>query len=383
MARKGENIYKRKDGRWEGRLLQSGGKFRYFYAKTYREVRAKMRDSREAADTKEEECTNRQLYASGLFQLWLEEVGYRLKPSTCESYYYCLQGYVIPHFRSPENRHLSKKSVLSFVHAIHKNDTISTAYQRKILSIFKTALRDISKTFPEYSSLVEIVVYPKVISGEEVSIFSIKEQKIIQNTVQKSSDRRLFGVILCFYTGIRLGELCALKWEDIDLDSGMMSISRTVTRIRNPELSGCKTMLCEGTPKSRTSTRKIPLPEFLLKKMKERSMGSIDEACYVLSEKTVPFDPRAYQRLYKSLLKDAGVKERKFHAIRHTFATRALELGVDIKTLSELLGHSNVSITLNIYAHSLIEQKKKAIEKFNQMYAAQMEIPLYAVNSAV
>ncbi len=383
MARKGENIYKRKDGRWEGRVLQFGGKFRYFYAKTYREVRAKMRESRKTTDTQNMQHINRQLCATDLFQNWLEEAGHRLKPSTCESYYYCLEGYVLPHFRLSENEHLSKDSVFRFVQAIYRNEVRSTSYRRKILSIFKTALRDISKKYPEYNSLTEIVSFPKVEIGEEISVFSIREQKILQNTIQSSSDNKTFGILICFYTGIRLGELCGLKWGDIDLDAGIMSILRTVTRIRNPETSGGKTILWEGPPKSRTSTRKIPLPDFLLKKMKDYQAASISEDCYVLSGKTVPFDPRAYQRLYKGLLKKAEIKERKFHAIRHTFATRALELGVDIKTLSELLGHSNVSITLNIYAHSLIEQKKKAIKKFNEMYIVQMENSLSAVNSAV
>lgn len=383
MARKGENIYKRKDGRWEGRVLQADGKFRYFYAKTYRDVRSKVRASREIIDNSNKKYTNRQLYAIDLFQSWQEDTRHRLKPSTCESYYYCLEGYVIPHFRLPENKHLSKDSVLRFVQAINENKRCSTSYRRKILSIFKTALRDISKKFPEYNPLIEIISFPKVKISEEVSVFSIREQKTLQKAIQSSPDNRTFGVLICFYTGIRLGELCGLKWRDIDPDTGIMSISRTVTRIRNPEAYGSKTILWEGPPKSRTSVRKIPLPRFLLEQLKDYRTASTNEECYVLSGKTVPFDPRTYQRLYKGLLKKADIKERKFHAIRHTFATRALEMGVDIKTLSELLGHSNVSITLNIYAHSLIEQKMKAIEKFNEMYIIQMGKSLYAVNSAV
>ena len=383
MARKGENIYKRKDGRWEGRVIQKNGKFKYFYARTYREVREKMKDSRKTEDVQGKEYTSRQRYAAGLFQIWLDEAGTRLKPSTCESYYYCLQGYVLPHFRLPENKQLSKESVLRFVQAIHKNDTLSASYRRKILSIFKTALRDISKSFPEYVPLMEAVVYPKVRVGEEIPVFSVREQQILEYAVQSAADSRLFGVILCFYTGIRLGELCALKWMDIDMDTGIMSISRTVTRIRNPESSPCKTMLWEGTPKSRTSVRKIPLPALVLKRLKEYFPAPQSEDCYILSGKPVPFDPRAYQRLYKRLLKTAGVREQKFHALRHTFATRALELGVDIKTLSEFLGHSNVSITLNIYTHSMMEQKIKAIEKFNAMYVTHMELALCAVRSAV
>ena len=172
---------------------------------------------------------------------------------------------------------------------------------------------------------------------------------------------------MCFYTGIRLGELCALKWKDLDLETGTLSVNRTVSRVRNLEDGEDKTMLFVGSPKSRKSLRKIPLPEFLLQRLKAKR-GEFDEEDYIYSGNQQPYDPRRFQKLYKRILNQAGVTDRKFHAIRHTFATRALELGVDIKTISELLGHSSVSITLNIYAHSLMEQKKAAIEKFNDLY---------------
>ena len=156
-----------------------------------------------------------------------------------------------------------------------------------------------------------------------------------------------------------------------------------MSRIRNREPNGEKTVLSVGTPKSETSLRKIPLPDFLLRLIEKNSPPAPEEGCYMLSGKAAPFDPRIYQRLYKKVLAAAGVKDRKFHTIRHTFATRALELGVDIKTLSEILGHSSVNITLNVYAHSLMEQKKVAIEKFNEMHVMYMKPASFAVDSAV
>lgn len=382
MARKGENIYKRKDGRWEGRILKPGGKYQYFYARTYGEVRAKMRERHE--QNKPVRLIRRPTNAAELFESWLSgDVSRRLKPSTYESYYYCIQGYIIPYFKQSGNELLCESSISGFAKAIHLNDSISESYRKKILSIFKTALKEISVTAPEYLSLSEIVKLPKVGPSKELPVFSIKEQRLIEYSVQNSDDKRLWGIELCFYTGIRLGELCSLKWCDIDFEAGTMSIARTVSRIRNHESEGNKTRLYVGTPKSKTSYRKIPLPAFLLKLAEKNIPESMMDNCYVLSGKNVPFDPRVYQRLYKNLLSKAGIRPRKFHSIRHTFATRALELGVDIKTLSELLGHSNVSITLNVYAHSLMEQKKKAIEKLNEMHHAQMENTEFAVISAV
>lgn len=384
MARKGENIYKRKDGRWEGRVINPEGKYQYFYAKTYRDVRAKMKNIQEQSQAAHRKQSCGQTSAADLFEAWLTgDVASRVKPSTYESYYYCIRGYVIPHFSQREYAQLSEKSVAEFVKSIHRNGDISVSYQKKILSIFKTAVREISKKSPGYAALIELVAFPKAKPSAEVPVFSMKEQRLIEYAVQSSKDLRILGVILCFYTGIRLGELCALKWSDIDFEAGTMSISRSVSRIRNFETNENKTQLYVGTPKSNTSCRKIPLPAFLLKMAEENRLGPVTESCYVLSGNADPFDPRVYQRLYKNLLKKAGIRTRKFHAIRHTFATRALELGVDIKTLSEILGHSNVSITLNVYAHSLMEQKKKAIDKLNDMHITHMKTPSFAVNSAV
>lgn len=384
MPRKGENIYKRKDGRWEGRVMKPDGKYRYFYAKTYREVRAGMKGVQEQGKPAGAKQVCNQINAADLFEAWLEgDVFNRLKPSTYESYYYCMKGYVIPHFRLPENTQISENSVSRLVGTVSKNMSVAESYRKKILSVFKTALREISRSFPEYASFTEIITLPKVKTCKEVTVFTMKEQRMVEHAVQSSKDKRALGISLCFYTGIRLGELCALKWSDFDLEAGTMSIIRTVSRIRNSRPDGSKTRLYVGTPKSRTSLRKIPLPVFLIRLLEEQYPGPAGENRYVLSNKEEPIDPRAYQRLYKGLLTNVGVKDRKFHAIRHTFATRALELGVDIKTLSEILGHSSVSITLNIYAHSLMEQKRVAIEKFNEMHVTCMEPAVFAVNTAV
>lgn len=384
MPRKGENIYKRKDGRWEGRVLKLDGKYRYLYAKTYREVRSKMKDTRELNKFVNTKRTNKKESAADLFEAWLSgEIMTRLKPSTYENYYHCINKYVIPYFRLPGNAQLSEEAIKQLVEEINQNAAISVSYRRKILSILKTALREIYRDVPNHPSVAELVTLPKVRSSKEVPVFSMKEQRMIEHVVQQSEDKRLLGIMLCFYSGIRLGELCALKWEDFDFEAGAVSITRTVSRIRNREPNREKTVLHVGTPKSETSLRKIPLPAFLLRLIEKYSLPFEEDDCYMLSGKAAPFDPRIYQRMYKKVLAAAGVKDRKFHTIRHTFATRALELGVDIKTLSEILGHSSVNITLNVYTHSLMEQKKVAIEKFNEMHVMYMKPVPFAVDSAV
>ncbi|WP_326974826.1 MULTISPECIES: tyrosine-type recombinase/integrase [Acutalibacteraceae] len=354
------------------------GKYRSVYARSYKEVKEKKKKDQDlrclCKHSKQEE-------PSELFELWLKNnVLNKVKPSTYENYYRCVHKYVIPFFKEVESGGITASSVSLFVNSIDGNQKISASYRKKILSVFKTALREILRDSTDLSSVLRMIKLPKIENGS-VQVFSVREQRLVENTIFQSDDKRALGILLCFYTGIRLGELCALRWSDLDFEAGTMSIVRTVSRTKNFEPGTNKTVLLVGTPKSQKSVRKIPLPDFLLRLFDQWKCEKEDN--YIFSDSAAPMDPRTYQRFYQRILADSGVPYRKFHAIRHSFATRALELGVDIKTLSELLGHSNVSITLNIYAHSLMEQKKVAIEKFNQMYITHMELSLFAVKDLV
>lgn len=383
MPRRGENIYKRKDGRWEGRQLKEDGKYQYFYGKNYRLVKEKMKNFLENGKSIEKKHLSPVKNAALLFEAWLEgETLERVKPSTYESYYNCIQKYVIPYFAKSENTQITADSVSGFVRSLKEDASISVSYKKKILAVFKTALREILKNSRDCSIILESVKLPKT-EQNEVQIFTTNEQRLIELTALNFEDKRALGIVLCFYSGIRLGELCALKWSDFDIEAGTMSIKRTVTRTKNFDSNENKTTLNIGTPKSRTSSRKIPLPAFLIRIAKEYILCAEKENYYILTGTDNPLDPRAYQKLYKKVLAKAGVKDRKFHAIRHTFATRALELNVDIKTVSEILGHSNVAITMNVYVHSLMEQKKIAIERFNDMHLASMELAAIAVTASV
>ncbi len=382
MPRRGENVYKRKDGRWEGRILKSDGGYRYVYARTYKEVKKKKNNLLESGGPSEEKkpCTAEN--AARLFESWLKSgISDQIKPSTYENYYRCVQKYVIPFFKKAGDERITGPQVKQFVKSITDDGRFSDSYKKKILSIFKTALRDILKGSGDYSLILEEVKLPRA-DCTAMQVFSIKEQRLIENAAMNSDDKRALGILLCFYTGIRLGELCALKWKDIDFEAGTVSISRTVSRTRNFQQNTNQSMLLVGVPKSRKSVRKIPLPDFLLKLSSEFITYARNENSYVLSGAKFPIEPRTYQKLFKRILANAGVEDRKFHAIRHTFATRALELGVDIKTISEILGHSNVSTTLNIYAHSLMEHKKIAIDKLNDMHITHMKIASFAVGGS-
>lgn len=373
MPRRGENIYKRKDGRWEGRILRPGGKYQYVYAATYKEVKEKKKSLQEAVERSLPLNTDTIHNGAKAFTAWLHgDLMNRVKPSTYESYYRCITKYVIPFYQEKGHEQISVQTTMDFSNRLNNCEDISVSYSRKILTIYKTALHDLLKGTSECGPVLNGVSMPRNISNE-VQVFSVKEQRMIEKSIIESPDKRSIGILLCFYTGIRLGEVCGLKWGDIDFEAGAMVVTRTVSRVKNFKETGKKTILSIGMPKSIHSIRKIPLPDFLLDLALKHKMDASDDNCFVLSNEEYPLEPRTYQKLFQTILRHSGVKSRKFHAIRHTFATRALELGVDIKTLSEILGHSNVSITLNIYAHSMFEQKKKAIEKLNAMYIMHSE----------
>jgi integrase len=286
---------------------------------------------------------------------------------------------VIPYFRGLKKDCITELSVTQFVKNVNENEKLSNAYKKKIIIIFKVALREILKDSVNSGQILMAVKTPRL-DTPQVEVFTTAEQRLIEKEMLKSDDSRATGILLCFYTGIRLGELCALKWENINFETGVLSVVQTAARTRS--FKGEKTIstLTESTPKSRNSVREIPIAGFLLGLL--RGTKNSGEK-YVFSCTDKPADPRTFQRLFKKILKTAGVKERKFHAIRHTFATRALETGVDVKTISEILGHSNAMITLKIYTHSLMEQKIAAIQKLNNIYVANIDIGQFAVVSAV
>lgn len=359
------------------------GKYRYAYAKSYKEVKEKKQLLQKQIALKKIPASKKAQNAVTLFEIWLHgELVNRVKPATYDSYHRCFSNYVIPFFKEPGHEKLTAHNAGAFVRHIAGNPALSDAYKRKLLSIFKTAIKEIVQDLRESEGIIRAVTLPRK-ADVNVQVFSIREQRLIEQAVLNDKSDAAIGILLCFYTGLRLGEVCALKWGDIDFDAGAMLVERTVSRIRSFESSENKTKLVIGNPKSRKSIRKIPIPGFLLDLYSTLSVRDFNEDFYVLSGTQTPMEPRTYQKLFKRILAAAGVKSRKFHAVRHTFATRALELGVDIKTLSEILGHANVSTTLNIYAHSLLEQKKNAMDRLNNMYIMHAAESSFAVLNPV
>ncbi|MDE7384848.1 MAG: site-specific integrase [Anaeroplasmataceae bacterium] len=197
---------------------------------------------------------------------------------------------------------------------------------------------------------------------KEVNALTREEQKTIEEYCLKNNKNNYLGIIICLYTGIRLGELLALTWEDIDFNKKYLYIKKTSYTLR---IDKKKDFIVES-PKTKKSNRVIPLPDKLINLLTIYKNKSSCKYLIHTRGKTM-VEARSYQRTFESILKKCKIKHYNFHCLRHTFATRALELGMDIKTLSEILGHTNVSITLNRYAHSLLEYKIQEMNKIVQI----------------
>jgi len=194
---------------------------------------------------------------------------------------------------------------------------------------------------------------------KKIEAFTVEEQRALETEILRSHDKRLHGILLCLYTGMRIGELLGLTWSDIDFDKGIVKITKTVYREKNG--SGAW-QLCVDTPKTKASDRVIPLPEYITNMLRQ-DHESTQTPYVVENKKSERMSIRSYQYIFEKLTERAGVRKLNFHALRHTFATRAIECGMDIKTVADIMGHQNASITLNRYAHCMLDHKIEMMQK--------------------
>ena len=196
-----------------------------------------------------------------------------------------------------------------------------------------------------------------------VQSFNKREQRIIEDYVLDSKRKNFFGIIISLYTGLRIGELLALQWSDIDFVKARITVNNSC----HDEWVDGKYRKVIGATKTANSERTIPLPKQLLPRL--RHLKRFSESDYVVSGRGVwGAEVRTYQRMFENLLKKLGIPHKGFHALRHTFATRALEVGMDVKTLSEIMGHCDPTITLRRYAHSMMEHKTEMMNKVGKLF---------------
>lgn len=357
MARRGENIYKRKDGRWEGRYrtgFDAAGKpkYRSIYAKTYHEVKSKLSVLK---INPIQYTSSGNLTVKELFTDWLDAVRRRVKESTYANYRMKFEKHIFPSFGGYAYDKLNAKAVYTFIEQKIRTG-LSVKYVADIIVVFKSACKYVSKEYGYNNPLLNVML-PKA-EKKEMHLFSEQQQLLLCQHLMSDVDFTKLGVLLSYYTGIRIGELCALKWSDFDFERGVLYIKRTVQRI-SETYNKRSTRILIDVPKSKSSIRSIPLPSFLLSFLKKYNRSTTN---YLLSGTEKVIEPRTMQYRFKALLKKAELPSINFHSLRHMFATNCVKLGFDIKTLSELLGHSSVDTTLNRYVHSSLERKKACMD---------------------
>lgn len=295
-----------------------------------------------------------------LLELWLERyMKHTIKIRTYNRYKSICDLHLIKDLGEYELEEL-KPNVLQDFLLKKIDDHYSTNTIKGIVSVLKQALRlAITLEFvdKEYCSNL------KMPSSEEkeISVFTKKEQQVIESFCLKHKKRNYIGIVICLYTGIRLGELLALTWDDIDFNSNLLTINKTSY---SAKVDG-KTQIIVDKPKTKKSNRVMPLPNQLVKLLKIIKKESNSK--YVITTRNSGMvGNRSYQRTFKFILKKVNVPYRNFHSLRHTFATNAIELGMDVKTLAEILGHTNAMITLNRYSHSLLNYKIEMMNKLGK-----------------
>lgn len=391
MARHGENIRKRKDGRWEGRCLIQGKedekkRYRSVYGKTYEEAREKLgvlrgqqRElSMEFSKSKwktgdlgkgleRKEISGEKCSFTDIAEKWLTNVKETKKPSTYVKYSLIYKNYLKIPFQEASVLEITDCCVQENIPA-----SLSESVQKSIYCVLNQILKF---TFQKDSIIMPPLKRPVSHAPKKsIETFSRKEQakllsQLYQDCGSKHSTRFKAAILLCLHTGLRLGELCALKWEDLDMENRVITVNRTVQRLCMEDgiqkTKGCqgKTLLIEMEPKSARSKREIPLPATVIAVLNQLQQ----DKAYIFG-KDKPVEPRTLQNHFQKVLTAAGIKHKNFHALRHTFSTNCIEGGTDVKSLSELLGHSDVQTTLNRYVHPSMDTKRRHLDALSAFY---------------
>lgn len=363
--RKGENIFKRKDGRWEARYIKgyelSGkAKYGFCYGKTYKQAKEKVTLCKaQLLNGFAAPAASKNRHFAYYCDEWLRSRKQIVRESTLVKYDTVVAKHIKPKLGGLLPLALTTAVIDDFSNKLLFEDGLSPKSVRDILVVLNGIIKHITTYFPSLKA-VEIN-YPKE-SRREMRVLSKDEQSRLAEYLIDNIDPCKFGVLLMLLTGVRIGELCALKWENINTEEGVIYVKATMQRLRNiSDDSFGKTRVIIGEPKSGNSARAIPITEpfaELCRKMRTSNSGA-----YILTATTDYMEPRALQYRIGKYTKQCGLEGVHAHTLRHTFATRAVELGFEIKSLSEVLGHSSTTVTLERYVHSSMELKRTNMDK--------------------
>ena len=290
--------------------------------------------------------------------VWKDSKRPFVKQSTMAAYVLILENHVLPYFGDGDSLH--EQAVQAFVlQKLERGLSVKTI--KDILIVLKMVMKfGVKKEWMTYYEWD--IKYPPSSENKVLDVLSVTNHRKILNHIQSHFTFMGLGIYISLSTGLRIGEICALKWSDINVADGTITVSRTIERIYIIEGEKKHTELIINTPKTKNSCRKIPMSKELLAMIKPLKKV-VNEDFYVLTNDERPTEPRTYRNYYNGLMVKLDIPKLKYHGLRHSFATRCIEAGCDYKTVSVLLGHSNISTTLNLYVHPNMEQKKRCITK--------------------
>lgn len=352
------SVYKRKDERFEARVylgVDNSGKRKYksFYGHTEEEAKRKMLVyCRSNAVT----YNKAEMTVGELILEWLSTVSIRIKASTYANYRTKCEKHLIPAFSSINCCELCSRQIYDFIEN-KRTEGLSVRYILDIITLLKSVYRYAAREY-NIRNVTDGIVMPKA-AINDVRLLTSYEQDILKRYIARSRDTTSLGIALSMFTGIRIGELCALKWEDIDLNKRTLTVRKTIQRIKSYD-GKTKTKLIISEPKSSRSKRVIPIPDCIMDLLLSLKA---DGDKYVISNTLMPTEPRTMQYRFARILSNENLPSVHFHSLRHAFATRCIELGFDVKTLSEILGHSSVELTLNRYVHSSFDRKRECMAR--------------------
>lgn len=295
---------------------------------------------------------------SKIVALWKEDKKQYVKRSTFAAYTLLIENHILPSFG--EMALVEEQDVQTFVFR-KLNEGLSHKTIKDILIVLKMILRFGAKNqMTEYRQID--IKFPTERDKHSIDILNRSHQKQIMEYIRLHFTFKNLGIYICLSAGMRIGEICALTWDDLDVENGIIHVRKTIQRIYVIEEHRKYTEVILDTPKTKNSIREIPMTKNLLKMIRPIKK-IVNGNFYVLTNEPKPTEPRTYRNYYKQFMQSLGLPLIKFHGLRHSFATRCIESKCDYKTVSVLLGHSNISTTLNLYVHPNMEQKKRCIDR--------------------
>lgn len=302
---------------------------------------------------------------------WLENSHRKdIKEKTYLRYKGIIDKYLIPNLGNKEITSFNKRELYLFINKVRETPStknISRSISNSSVNLIISLLKLIFGYAHEYELIYSDPMYRMKrlpTNNNKVRAFTKEEQIKIEKYITKYPKPEDSAILFSLYTGIRIGELLALTWNDINLKTGVLTINKTLYRTKD---SNNNWVLKIDVPKTKNSIREIPLPSFLKEYLRLRKKEKKTKVLFVKNDGVTPINDRLLRYRLNSITKKCHIPNLNYHCLRHTFATRAIENKMDIKTLSEILGHSNVAITLNVYAHSFIENKKKQMRKIKKL----------------